>query len=377
MDDRFPKTSEERPRLDQRVSIGSLMESFPFAVAILDEDLHYVQVNQRMAQTNGVPVVEHAGRYLRDVVPQVADLVEPCLRRVLQTGESVLGAEVRAAHISEPLRERVWQINCCPISLDAPSRPGIIATVQDVSERLKAERALRESESRRVEAERLAATARVAAAVAHELNNPLAGIGNCFALVKKAVPAGHRYQEYVELVDREIARMAGIVRRMYELHQPPAEALQVVLVEQAIREIVLLMEPNCRKHGSRVEMVATPRGLAVRLAVDSFRQILCNLLKNAIEASPPGEIVTIRTTLVGETLQCEVIDRGPGISTSIAPRVFEPFFTTKSGKGLGLGLSICRELAKSLNGSISFESVPGQDTVFRLILPLTPLECTS
>lgn len=246
---------------------------------------------------------------------------------------------------------------------------------QEISVRKRAEDELRASERARAEAEKLAATGRIAARVAHEINNPLASIKSGFQLVKSAVPEGHPDLQFAELIEKEIDRIARIVARMYELHRPQQETVCEVRVEQAIDEVVTMMAPIARESQIRIEN-RTPRPtVIVRIPEGSLRQVLYNLLANAVEASPPGAAVTIAATLADDTVAIAVTDRGSGIAGEHRHRVFEPFFTTKSREttgGLGLGLSISKGIVEALGGSLDFESEPGQGTVFRVILPTQP-----
>jgi signal transduction histidine kinase len=110
----------------------------------------------------------------------------------------------------------------------------------------------------------------------------------------------------------------------------------------------------------------------VRLPENRLRQILYNLIQNAIDASPQGGSVRIGAVIDQQCLTITVSDQG-GIPEEARPHIFEPFFTTKSDLatgGLGLGLSVCKSLVEAMDGSIAFESEPGKGTEFRVILPL-------
>jgi signal transduction histidine kinase len=111
----------------------------------------------------------------------------------------------------------------------------------------------------------------------------------------------------------------------------------------------------------------------VRLPENRLRQILYNLIQNAIDASPQSGSVLIRAVIDQQRLTITVSDQGDGIPDEARSHVFEPFFTTKSDLvtgGLGLGLSVCKSLVESMNGSIVFESKPSKGTEFRVVLPL-------
>jgi signal transduction histidine kinase len=222
---------------------------------------------------------------------------------------------------------------------------GVIVSHVDITERKLAEEALRRSERMQAEAEKLAATGRMAARVAHEINNPLAGIKNAYRLVRDAVPADHPDRDMVERIDREIARISGIVRQMYTLYSPQAGRLTEVVVSDVIQDVLAMLEPLCREAGVQFAAHGVLPGLKVRMPEGGLNQVVFNLLTNAIEASPPGGVVTVAAGLDGSCpglVKIRIHDQGQGISPDIRPRVFEPFFTSKTGDrakgGVGLGL---------------------------------------
>jgi signal transduction histidine kinase len=253
----------------------------------------------------------------------------------------------------------------------------------DIDHGKRAEEALQQSKELLAESERLAATGRMAARVAHEINNPLAGIANSFQLVKRAVPKDHQHYEFTTLIEKEIDRIGRIVLQMFELYRPGQETIRDVSIQATIEEVIAMLEPSRRKHEVRVETCVDASDTTFRIPEGSLRQILFNLVENAIEASPPGGVVKITGTTVeneqgaveegkGTVARIAVTDQGAGIPEEARNRIFEPFFTTKryshSG-GVGLGLSISRGIADSLGGSLDFESSPGKATTFRVILP--------
>ncbi len=244
-------------------------------------------------------------------------------------------------------------------------------TIGAILVRLRAEAALRESERRRLELEKLAATGDLAAKVAHEINNPLAGIKGCMHLVKETLPKDFPHLEYLRRVDREIDRIARIVRQMLGLYRARSTAEAKTVVHEAIREVAAMLEPICRGRGIRVEVDLCPDWVVARLTDDEIRQVLYNLLLNAIEVSPEGGVVRVSTRVADDRIELTVADEGPGIPAGIRGRVFEPHFSTKTGAagGLGLGLPICKGIVEARHGSIDFDSGPEGGCVFRVAVP--------
>ncbi len=261
------------------------------------------------------------------------------------------------------------------ISYDEAGVPlKMVGVVQDITEQKRADESLRQAARLRAESEKLAATGRMAAEVAHEINNPLAGIRNGFWLIKDAVPEDHPDRDMVALVDKEIERIAHIVRQMYTIHSPQAEAMVDVTVGELIRDVQLMLEPLLREREVAIDVDCVPEELTVKLPRGSLHQILQNLIVNSVEASGEGQVVSVAAELTERNVRISVRDQGGGIPQEIQHRVFEPFFTSKTDetatKGMGLGLSTVKSIVESLGGTIEFETTPNQGTVFHVLLPL-------
>jgi len=228
-------------------------------------------------------------------------------------------------------------------------------------------------ELQRVEAEKLAVSGRMAARIAHEINNPLAGIQSSFLLLKEAIPVTHRYYEYTGVIEREIERIAKIIRQMYDLYRPEKESVYPFRLQQTIQEIVTLLRANAMERGVTIESETSQAAKLLTLSEGLLRQVLYNVINNAIDASPADRMVKIHAAVVNEHAVITVADQGAGIPPEIRAQIFEPFFTTKTGQhqhgGLGLGLSVSKSIIESLGGQIGFESKTGEGTVFKIVVP--------
>ncbi len=231
---------------------------------------------------------------------------------------------------------------------------------------------IRELERQRMAIERLAANGRMAARIAHEINNPLAGIKNSFSLIESAIPADHPYGHYIPRIRREIDRIAAIVRQMFDLYRPEQESPCELDVAAAVRDVLALLEPGCRQVGVTLHSSLPPGPVPATLPRNLLFQVLFNIIQNAIEASPRGSSVEVVLQTGPGQLEFTVTDHGPGIPAEIGTAIFEPFFTTKedgrSGSGLGLGLSISREIIETLGGRLEYNS-SGGGTTFRIAIP--------
>lgn len=266
----------------------------------------------------------------------------------------------------------------------------VLGVTRDISERKRAEEhirhhnekleelvrkrtdRIRELERQRTEIEKLAATGRMAARIAHEINNPLAGIKNCFLLIQDTIKADHPYYDYFLRIDREIIRITRIIHQMIDLYRPVPERARPFHLKELISHLVSLWKVSCRERKIEIEIDMDEKIDIVCLPETSLSQILFNIFQNALDASPDGGTIRISATSSHEKVCILVVDQGNGIPESIGSNIFEPFFSTKdttSGSGLGLGLSISRNLAEGMGGTLDFQSQVGRGTVFRLLLP--------
>lgn len=241
-------------------------------------------------------------------------------------------------------------------------------------EQLVQERTARigELERHRRQMEKLAALGQLAAGVAHEVNNPLAGIRNAFALIKADITPEDEHYELLELIDSEIERISTITHQMYQLYRRNPQAANEFQIERTVGEIATLLEGVVRKHQVELKVESVGKPLPVFLPEGEVKQILYNLIRNAVQASPVNQSVTIRIERTRREVRLDVIDSGEGIPEDVLPHIFDPFFTTKVGEpkgGMGLGLSVSRSLIEAMGGSIEVDSQLGRGSRFTAIFP--------
>lgn len=232
---------------------------------------------------------------------------------------------------------------------------------------------LQKLEQRQRQMEKQAALGQLAAGIAHEINNPLAGMRNAFELFRSGISVDNDNFELLELIDREIERISSITHQMFQLYRKePRRPVEFSLV-QAIDETIQLLDGAARAKNVSLIRTRASNDVVRLLPEGEVRQILLNLARNAIQASPAGESVTLSVIERQDEAVVEVIDRGAGVPDEIAAHIFEPFFTTKQGSkssGMGLGLSVSLSLIEAMNGRIDFESQAGRGTTFTAAFPV-------
>ncbi len=234
-------------------------------------------------------------------------------------------------------------------------------------------RQMRELEKQRVENEKLAATGRMAARIAHEINNPLGFIQVAFTLIGRDVNPQSRHYHYLAKIDKEIERIAGIIRQMLDVHRPQQEVPQAFRPAETIHDVLMMIRPHTEARGLFFDLDLEQARRSLALPENMLRQVLYNVILNAVEASSPGGKIKVVAHAGAEHLALTISDNGHGIPEDLQPRIFEPFFTTKTAtknSGMGLGLSICKSLVEAMNGSIKITSQAGAGTTCEIALPV-------
>lgn len=259
------------------------------------------------------------------------------------------------------------------ISLKQKLREELQVYTQDLEAAVKQRtKRLRNLERKQVQMEKLAALGQLAASVAHEINNPLAGIRNALTLIRSDFPADHPHLEIFDLIDKEIERMSGIVSQMYQSYrrqETPASRFDLVVT---IREVLYFLEPVAQERGVTIRNGCGQSPAMVELPEDEIKQVIYNLVRNAVQASPQGHRVDVSLRSTDTDFQIAITDQGAGIAADKLPSIFEPFFSTKgndAGTGMGLGLSVSRAIIESLGGRIEVQTSLGHGSRFSVIIP--------
>ncbi|MBI4389528.1 MAG: response regulator [Nitrospinae bacterium] len=230
---------------------------------------------------------------------------------------------------------------------------------------------LRTAHQQLLHAEKLSATGKLAASIAHEFNNPIYGIRNVLEQLREDLALDETHAHLADLAIRECSRIATLIRKLQDFHRPTDGVVSLMDVHQAIDDMLLLTDKKMKERNVRLKKNYAPRLPQVRAVADQIKQVILNLVQNAEEAIPdPGGEIVITTQAQADAVRIEIQDTGSGIDPETMKHIFDPFFTTKPQvKGTGLGLSVSYGIIKKHGGDLLAESIPGKGSTFTVVLP--------
>jgi signal transduction histidine kinase len=222
--------------------------------------------------------------------------------------------------------------------------------------------------------ESLAVAGKLCASMAHEVGTPLNIIAGRAELMLRALPKDSPLREDLDIIITQIDRISRMIRAALDPFRQREPERAAVAPASAMEELRPLLEHFAKSRGVALAF-AIPREIPkAHVDVRHLQEVLINLLTNAIEATPPGGRVEVTGASQADDgrpgVALTVRDTGSGIPADVLPRIFDPFFSTKPAReGVGLGLSICRDLARSNGSEINVASTPGEGTTFTVWLP--------
>ena len=363
----------DRSNLAERERIRNLLlqilDSFEIAVVVLDN-------KHLLAMAN-----DSARRLLPEIPPVYANLDvlkllkdRPRLRDLVAAatshGDFVRELEHDLRTPGDPLPVRITTL---PLKGPNNRTTGTLLLVHDAREAMRMERQMRN-------AERLSSLGTLAAAMAHEIRNPLEAMDLNLALLDRSIanPASgsEKTTKYMRVLESEISRLAGIVENFLSFARPSDAPRAKVRLEPILRQIVDLLENQAKSRRVALEL-SVDGDPVVGGSEDQLKQVFLNLVINSMEAMPNGGSLRIlvespdsQALGAGDsgTVMLRFCDTGTGIVPDQLPRLFDPFFTTRS-RGTGLGLTIVRRLILEHGGRIRVNSSPGEGTTFFVELP--------
>lgn len=219
-----------------------------------------------------------------------------------------------------------------------------------------------------LQAESLAAVGKAVSEIAHDMKTPLMAIGGFANQVSRKLPQDDPNRKKLEVVVQETARLESMVKQMLDFGRPLEIQLTKISLNELVMKTVEVAEPVARKSGVELKTDLEPSLPLLLLDGPRIEQVILNLVTNAVQASPAGERVLVRTHLESGEVLLKVADRGCGIAEEHRDNVFHPFFSTKKA-GTGLGLGIVKKIVEAHGGDVSFQSNPEKGVTFSVRLP--------
>jgi signal transduction histidine kinase len=240
---------------------------------------------------------------------------------------------------------------------------------EDLQISLHQEQAMR---NKLVQSERLTIAGRLLASVSHEMNNPIQTIQNALFLLRDEIGVSDQGKQDLEIVLAESERMAAMLARLRTTYQPVNQnEFQPVQINDLIRDTYALVATHLRHNTISYQFLAASDLPAIQGLENQLKQVIINLVMNAVDAMPEGGQLTLSTQFLpkNDEILVKVADTGTGIKALILPTIFEAFVTTKE-RGTGLGLAISSEIVLKHHGRIIAENNPGQGATFSIWLPI-------
>jgi two-component system sensor kinase FixL len=375
-----PSEKAEPGLRDSELRLRSILDTVPDGIIVIDERGVIQSFSPAAERLFGYAAGEAIGRNVAMLMPSpYREAHDSYLQRYLLTGERhIIGigrvvVGLRRSGETFPMELQVGEFAAGPHRF-------FTGFVRDLTEQQEAKRRIQDLQAELLHASRLSVMGQMAATMAHELNQPLTAVVNYLEAARHlltdvpGVPA-----RIDDLLGRSVAqaeRAGGVIRQLRQFISKGETERRSENLNALVEEALALALVGARQSGVRVslDLDGAPPVFVNKVQI---QQVILNLVRNAIEAMAETDrrelTITIRVRTAEHVAEVSVADTGPGIAPEIAARLFEPFVTTKPG-GMGLGLSICREIVEAHHGYLTAAANPEGGTVFRLTLPMPPTE---
>ena len=367
---------------------GRVLDESSNEIYLFDaETLKFIQVNRGARENLGYSLEELYGLTPLDLKPDFTRKEFEAILKPLRYGtDDLVTFQTRHRRKDGTL----YSVEARLQLSHAEVYPVFVAIIQDITEKKKTEEELAvhrhhleelvmqrtaDLESTHLQllhAEKLSATGKMAASMAHEFNNPIFGIRNVLEKIMRRVQMEDNNKRFVKLAIQECDRVTILIRKVLDFHSPSTDEKEWIDVHESIDDMTLLIQKRLSMRNIRLVKEYAADMPPIEAVPDQFMQVILNILQNAEEAIPEGGgRITITTSATNGKAQIQIKDTGTGIPTRIMKNIFDPFFTTKpSVKGTGLGLSVTYGIIKKHGGEVLVDSQPGRGTTFTILLPV-------
>ena len=345
------KSPDTHSNIDEDTSplLAAIIDSSEDAIISRDLNGIITSWNNAARRMYGYTAEEIVGQSILRLVPDELRFEENEILRKLRAGERLEHFET--TRLSKSGQRIEVSLTISPIKDSAGRVIGISKIARDISARKQMERSL-------VQSEKLAAAGRMAATVAHEINNPLEAVLNLMFLARSSCPPGSETHGYLETAEAELERVSHIARQALGFYRDTGRPTEIV-VDELLKNVLAVYRSKLkfRNIALRCQFTALHPLKASR---GELLQVFSNIIANSIDALEPGGSLYIETREMADAgtagIQILVRDEGSGIEAEHLARIFEPFFTTKERHGTGIGLWVAKQLVEKHKGRITIAS---------------------
>ncbi|MGB7380371.1 MAG: chemotaxis protein CheB [Rivularia sp. (in: cyanobacteria)] len=362
------------------ILLENLYDTSPVGLSLHAHDLKYLRINKALADINGLSIEEHIGKTTREILPDLADRLEPIFDRVVETGEPICDIEITGTTPANPDVERYWNASYYPVDLFDGTR-GVGTVVVEITDSKRTQEQLLRQNQALEDAIAVAQAADSAnqakseflANMSHEIRTPMNAILGVSEILQRT-PLNAEQHKFLKKLRVNGEKLLAIINDILDLSKIEARELRLTETEfnlDTLRENVLdlfVNQAEKKKLELKFEIASdVPRNLIG----DDFRlqQVLSNLISNAIKFTETGEVSINVTCETQEKLRFSIKDTGIGIASELQEQLFQPFTqadgsTTRKYGGTGLGLTISRRIVELMQGEIGVCSNLGDGSTF-------------
>ncbi|MBI3916467.1 MAG: PAS domain S-box protein [Betaproteobacteria bacterium] len=358
-------------RETSRALLAAVLDQVGEAIISIGEDQRIRMFNKRAEQLFGYSALEAVGRSMDELIPpRFRTAHARHVATYMASGESSrrMGGRAQIAGLRRDGSEFAAEAAISRVARDGC----VIATViiQDISERLKQMEALRASQARLVQAEKMAAIGAMASGIGHEINNPLYAILGMAEAIRDGADL-ESSRKHGRSIITQTKRIAQIVRNLTEYARPAEKHdLEPVNVNEKLGAAAAMARRSVLSDHVQINLDLGPVP-GIRAKSEDIQQALFNVIRNAIQAMESGGVLDIRSHTEADQVVIQIRDTGTGIPAEHLKRIFDPFFTTKGpDAGDGLGLFIVRQIVEKYGGTVAFESAPNEGTLCTIQFPI-------